>query len=465
MLFTEARFFAFFGVVFAVHWALSSNRARKLWLLGASYLFYAAWDWRFLSLILASTAVDYVAGRAMEGAGPAGRRASLTVAVAVNLAILGFFKYWGFFVDSAEGLLSALGFEIGPRTFSVVLPVGISFFTFQSMSYTIDVYRGRMSPVRRFSDFALFVGFFPQLVAGPIVRAASFLPQLEAPRRFASVDAQRCLALFLQGFVKKACVADQLSRAVDPVFADPAAYDATSRWLASLTYHVQIYCDFSGYTDMAIAAAGLLGYRLARNFDFPYLALSVRDFWRRWHVSLSTWFRDYLYLSLGGNRGGAWRTRRNLVLVFLLCGLWHGAAWTFVLWGAWHGALLLLERTRAGGLLDRLPALLRALYVQLAVVLAWVLFRSPDLATAGDFLRGMLGLGLGAEAAASALPWQWGLAVLGFALVHAASRRVRPLERVGALPAWAFAVGYGAAWALALPWVAVDRQPFIYFQF
>ena len=467
MLFVELRFFVFFAVVFAVAWALRSNRGRKHFLLLASYFFYAAWDWRFLSLIFVSTAVDFVAGRMLaRPEPPGGRRVWLWFSVGGNLTLLGFFKYYNFFVESGTELFDLIGLPFPARTLEIVLPVGISFFTFQSMSYTFDVYRRRLDPVSSFLDFGLFVAFFPQLVAGPIVRAATFLPQLTGRPRWADVEVRRNLTLFLVGFVKKACVADQLARAVDPVFANPAAYAAASKWIAVMLYHVQIYCDFSGYTDMAIATAGLLGYQLTRNFDFPYFAKSMREFWQRWHISLLSWFRDYVYLPM------ALRSRRHswamlcVVILMLLSGLWHGAAWNFVVWGLFHGLLLVAERTRFGAWLDARTDLLRFAYVQLAIFVNWVLFRSADVKSAFAYLRDLFGgfsPSVGVEAASVAAPWL--LAVAGFWLVHFANHRTRPLERVESVPPLLFGAAYGAVWAAALPWVATGHQPFIYFQF
>jgi alginate O-acetyltransferase complex protein AlgI len=283
------------------------------------------------------------------------------------------------------------------------------------------------------------------------------------------VAVRRHLWLFLVGFFKKACVADHLALAVDPVFASPAAYGAADHWLALALYHAQIYCDFSGYTDMAIASAGLLGYRLVPNFAFPYLADGIRDFWRRWHISLSSWFRDYLFVSLGGSRGGALRTARNLWTVFLLCGLWHGASWTFVLWGALHGVLSTLERGAFGRAVARLARPLRLVYLNLAVMLAWLPFRAGDLDVAAGFARGLLGLGSAPRLAdAAALDPAWWLALLALAAVHGAAWRTAQrggAERLEQTPFWAFAAAYGAAWALLLPFVATRHQPFIYFQF
>jgi len=472
MLFTEPLFLLFFPAVLAGAWWLSSHRHRKLWLLAASYLFYGAWDWRFLSLIAASTLVDYGVGRALERTERhRGRRALLVVSLVLNLGLLGVFKYYGFFVESAQGLLTALGMSVATRVPEIVLPVGISFYTFQTLSYTIDVYRGRLEPVRSLTDFALFVSFFPQLVAGPIVRASDFLPQLDRRPRWADVAVRRHLTLFLIGFVKKACLADNVAPVVDRVFADPGFWTSSAIWTAVLLYAVQIYCDFSGYTDMAIACAGLLGFRLERNFDFPYVARSVTDFWRRWHISLSGWLRDYLYIPLGGSRGGRLATYRNLMVTMLLGGLWHGAAWTFVLWGALHGVALVAHkewarRRTALGRWWAPPAAVRGAVswglTFFWVCLAWIFFRARSFADAWVLVRGFA-LFHGAGELAVDPAWLVFVAVLG--AVHWASSRGRLEVSLGRLPDWTFAGAYGAAVAVALLFVPLRSDPFIYFQF
>jgi alginate O-acetyltransferase complex protein AlgI len=464
MLFVELRFLLFFAVAFAVHWALPRQGARKLWLLACSYVFYGAWDWRFLGLIFATTTVDYVVALLMARPQPARqRRLWLVFSVAANLGSLGLFKYYDFFAVQAAELAALLGWRVSPLTLGLTLPVGVSFFTFQSLSYTIDVYRGKLRPARRFTDFALFVAFFPQLVAGPIVRAIDFLPQLDARRRLAEVAFRPYLVLFLVGYVKKACIADNLASLIDPVFAAPAAVDAASLWLAAFLYGVQIYCDFSGYSDMAIATAGLLGYHLMDNFRAPYLASSVTDFWRRWHISLSTWFRDYLYIPLGGNRRSAGRVYANLVIVFVLCGLWHGASWNFVLWGLAHGLFLVVERA-TGFARNRSWSVLGNAYVLIAVMSAWVFFRTTDLATAAAYYRGMLGLGAGAGAEVTIAQTWWLLLPLLWVLQARFEKR-RLDERTSWLPDPIFAIAYGAAFSLVLPFAAADYRPFVYFQF
>jgi len=469
MIFTEPRFLLFFVVVLAVHWTLRGPRARKAFLLLVSYAFYAAWDWRYLSLIVASTLADYVAARRIEAAprGTPRRRAWLLISLGVNLGLLGTFKYFNFFSESLEALLVSFGMDASLLRLDVVLPVGISFYTFQTLSYTLDVWFGRLRARRSLLDVALFVGFFPQLVAGPIVRAIDFLPQLDGPRRWAAVRVRPCLVLFLVGFVKKACISDNVAPLVDEVFSNPAAYTATSQALAVLLFAVQLYCDFSGYTDMATACARLLGYELCRNFDFPYFAGDINDFWRRWHISLSSWFRDYVYIPLGGSRGGRWRTWRNLFVTIFLTGFWHGAAWTFVLFGSYHAVLMILH----GEWSRRVPAshparrVLAALGVPLtfvAVAISMVLFRARSPGDAGVVLRGVL---LGDSDGAARLDPRWFVFFAAAAVVHALARRrvlARPIER---MPEWSFAMAYGAAAALVWPFVPSSHAPFIYFQF
>jgi len=465
VIFTQPVFLLFFVTVFAVFWLARGHRFKKLWLLAASYVFYGAWDWRFLSLMAVTTLIDYAAGLALGGErDPARRRAWLYASLAGNLGLLGFFKYFNFFVGSAAALL---GLPPDDRALAIVLPVGISFYTFQTMSYTIDVYREELAPVPSLVDFALFVSFFPQLVAGPIVRAADFLPQLVRPPRFAGVDLRGCLLLFLTGFVKKSCIADHLAAVVDPVFAAPGAFTAASVWIAVLFYAAQIYCDFSGYTDMAIACAGLLGYRLTPNFDSPYLAASVAEFWRRWHISLSTWLRDYLYRPLGGNRGGRLATHRNLLLTMVLGGLWHGAAWTFVAWGALHGIALSLHREWARRRVGRSrplpggrPAAVALTFLWVCV--CWIFFRAGSFADAAVLCRSFL---LFQSTGTRALDPALFLGFAALALLHAWSRHGAPERLLRAVPAWAFAPCYGAATALALAFVPLRTDPFIYFQF
>ena len=469
MIFTEFRYLAFFAVVFAVHWLLRPHRARKAWLLACSYFFYGAWDWRFCTLILVSTVVDYTAGRmlAREEA-PGRRKAWLSASLVTNLGLLGFFKYFNFFIHSGEGLFDLLGLEYPVRTFSIILPVGISFYTFQTLSYTIDIYRRNMEPVRSFLDFALFVGFFPQLVAGPIVRAIDFLPQLGVARRISRVDFRACLFLFLAGYVKKAVISDNLAPIVDDYFATPGLYDVRSAWIGAFYYFIQFYCDFSGYSDMAIASAALLGFRLSiRTSTSPYLARPTSgDFWRRWHISLSFWLRDYLYIPTGGNRGSKFFHYRNLMISFVLCGLWHGAGWNYVWFGVIHGVAVLTRiewnrvfgRTAPGRVTGWIGAPMTFSFIAGSLIVfrpngfketlialrAFFTFRSP-----GD------------ELLHSSFVYVFPLLVL----VHwvAYKRLLAPLW--DAVPRWACYLVIGAGFGLAFQFAAKDYQPFLYFQF
>ncbi|WP_404309876.1 MBOAT family O-acyltransferase [Neorhodopirellula lusitana] len=380
MNFAQAEFLVFLVVVLVMTWSLRSKRYRNTFLLVASYYFYAYWDYRFCGLLLISTAVDYwVAIAIYRTASVRVRRWCLLVSLLVNLGMLGFFKYFNFFVDSTRPLIESLGWD--PTTLDIVLPVGISFFTFQTLSYTIDVYRGKLKPTKSLLDFALYVAFFPQLVAGPIVRAANLLPQLDELPGFSSRRFYGGFQQLLRGAVKKVLIADRLGETVDVVFGGVELYSSVTVWIAVIAYAGQIYYDFSGYSDMAIGVAKMLGYRFPVNFRHPYLATSMSDFWRRWHITLSTWLRDYLYIPLGGSRGSSLATNRNLLITMALGGLWHGASLTFVLWGLWHGAALVIQRAvRWGGSIAMSGrSFVSWLVVMFIVLMGWVLFRSPNL--------------------------------------------------------------------------------------
>lgn len=399
MLFPTATFAIFFMVVLPVNWLLIRRRTRtqwKLFMLAASYYFYAYWDTKFALLLVASTLFNQLCGTAIHRtAGETARRLILTVAVIGNLGVLGYFKYYDFFVSSFQNMLDRVGIEISPEILSVTLPVGISFFTFQALSYVIDIYRRQLEPTSLI-NFAVYESFFPHVVAGPIVRAVEFIPQLKErhdPRR---IDASKAFFLIFLGLFKKVVLANFLAtEIVDRVFANPDRHSALASLAAIYGYAVQIYCDFSGYTDMAIGIALLLGFRFPQNFDGPYTAVSLQDFWRRWHMTLSRWLRDYLYIPLGGNRGSGGATYRNLMLTMLLGGLWHGAAWTFVIWGGLHGTFLSFEHWRHSVReRRRLPdppdtpwrrAGRRFVTFQL-VCLAWVFFRSESLDKAFELL-------------------------------------------------------------------------------
>ena len=476
MLFTELRFWAFFAVVGLLYVALP-HRAQNRMLLVASYAFYAAWDWRFLGLILLSTAVDYAVGLRMAAeADPHRRRRLLWVSLAVNLGMLAVFKYFGWFADSFRALAAGLGFEADPVVLAIVLPVGISFYTFQTLSYTIDIYRRDLEPTADFLNFALFVAFFPQLVAGPIERAKALLPNIESPRRLTWEALGRGTVLCLLGLIKKVVVADGLAPSVDAVYAspDPTRLDvAVATWL----FAIQIYCDFSGYTDIARGVAKMLGFRLMRNFAQPYFAADPQEFWRRWHISLSTWLRDYLYVSLGGNRGGRWRTYRNLMATMALGGLWHGAAWNFVAWGLYQGALLAGHRALTGahkrvgeGVRRPLGAWLGRIVAALVffqlVCYGWLLFRATSFGQIADFTGRLMGIVPSAAGLTMPEPPFAAMAGIGFLLAWDATvegtGNVRfyatwPLvARAGLYAAMVYLLAFGATTAPAA---------FIYFQF
>ena len=341
MLFNAPIFPLFFGVVYLLY-RLSNHRAQNLLLLVASYFFYAWWDWRFLSLILLSTVVDYQCAKRLGSRGPPQKR-WLWLSVGINLGILATFKYLGWFVSEFQNILAYWGLSTTPITLELLLPVGLSFYTFQSMAYTIDVYRKRLEPIHEPLDFALFVSFFPQLVAGPIERASRLLPQIQNPRRIRAAQASEGAWLVVWGFFKKLVVADNLAVIVAQVFEE-GPNSGAHVLIGMYAFTWQIYCDFSGYTDIARGLSKLMGFELSINFRLPFFAKSPREIWRRWHISLSQWLRDYLYIPLGGSQKGRIRNAFNLFLTMILGGLWHGANWTFMVWGAIHGGALAIQR-------------------------------------------------------------------------------------------------------------------------
>jgi alginate O-acetyltransferase complex protein AlgI len=387
VLFPTVTFAIFFSIVLPVSWLLMPRGTRwRIFMISASYFFYGYWNVRFVLLIVASTIWNQVWGTALHRLhNDRRRRVALTAAVAGNLGLLGYFKYAQFFEVSARNALNDIGIHVSPEILRVTLPVGISFFTFQAMSYIIDIYRRQIEPVN-FLDFAVYISFFPHVVAGPIVRASEFLPQLEEKRDPRRVDAGRAFFLIISGLFKKVVLANFLATTlVDRVFSLPELHNGKEILFAIYGYAVQIYCDFSGYTDIAIGLALLLGFRFPQNFNAPYTAESLQDFWRRWHMTLTRWLRDYLYIPLGGNRAGERATYRNLMITMLLGGLWHGAAWTFVAWGAIHGGALTLEQYRhnlreAKGLAPPPDTVWRRLGRRVAtfhvVCLGWVFFRA-----------------------------------------------------------------------------------------
>lgn len=383
--------------------AFGSNRGRHTVLLAASYFFYMSWNWQYAGLILTSTVIDYVIAIRLERSqADRTRRLLLGCSLLLNLGLLAFFKYHNFFVDSVGGLASVtnLPFDSTVWQHSFLLPVGISFYTFQTLSYSIDVYRRAIPAERSFVKFALFVSFFPQLVAGPIVRASDFLPQLQVRPAITNSDVLTGASLIFRGLIKKVLIADLLAGlGVDSVFANPSAYSSVTLLLALYGYAFQIYNDFSGYSDIAIGSARVLGYRLPDNFNRPYLARNVREFWTRWHISLSTWLRDYLYIPLGGNRGPRRRVYRNLLITMLLGGLWHGAAWHFVAWGGWHGILLILARgsSREHARANPVRAWFQRAGTFHLIVAGWLLFRVESLSHLTSYVSGLFALSGGLQ--------------------------------------------------------------------
>lgn len=460
MLFTQLEFPIFFAIVLIATWLTRNRASRNLVLLVASYYFYAYWDYRFCGLLVLSTVVDFFVAKAIQSsADDRTRRFLLWTSLCVNLGVLGFFKYFNFFIESARPLLESIGLSGG--TLSIILPVGISFYTFQTLSYTIDVYRGKLKATESLLDFALYVAFFPQLVAGPIVRARELLPQLAMVPRWSKRRCYGGAQQMLRGAVKKVLLADRLGEMVDVVFAGPELYSGVTVWIAVIAYAGQIYYDFSGYSDIAIGAAKMLGYRFPANFRHPYLATSIADFWHRWHITLSRWLRDYLYISLGGNRGTSVATYRNLLITMTLGGLWHGAAWTFVLWGIWHGAVLAFERYFRIVVKLRPWFLVRWGTTMLIVLVGWVLFRSSDLRTTQVVLAKMLTF-------CSGIHWYPPLALGAIAcllLEHAAWKtRLRRAMRLPALAWYSPIATTVMLWALIL-YAPRGFRPFVYFQF
>jgi len=470
MLFNTWTFLCFAVVVFTIYYQLKLRGQNRL-LLVASYVFYGAWDYRFLSLILLSTVVDYFVGARLHAATEVRiRKRLLLVSCAANLGILGIFKYAGFFADGLQSLFAVFGVEATPFTLEIVLPVGISFYTFQTMSYTIDIYRRKLEPVPGFLDFALFVSYFPQLVAGPIERARHLLPQLTQARTISRTQITEGLWLIGWGLFKKAIIADNIAARVDEVFRVGNDFSSGSACLFAIYgFSIQIYCDFSGYSDIARGLGKLMGIELMRNFQLPYVATNPQEFWRRWHISLSTWLRDYLYVPLGGSRGSRFMTYRNLMLTMILGGLWHGAAWTYVLWGFYQGLLLITHRwvvvdhdwLRLPGRIGQAISWFCMFHL---TCLGWLIFRSKSMDQIWNFLR-RIGTDLTIDLHEVHIIYP--VLVFGGILVvvdawirNADDPRTRPGWNQGLGPA----VAAGLA-LLALIFWPIQVKQFIYFQF
>ena len=484
MLFNSPVFlYAFLPVAYFVFWSLNTHQQRYVWLTITGYVFYGFWDYRFCALMAFSTLVSYLAGLGMlrwEGR-PRHRRLCLIVPVATDLALLAFFKYSGLFLDTARALSQRFGLSLSVPVFHVILPIGISFYTFEALSYTIDVYRGVIPATRSLRDYTMFVSFFPELVAGPIVRASIFMPQMNRSLSGSWRRIRGAVPIVLLGFTKKLLVADRLAVFVDPVFASPELYSRGTLATAVVAYAIQIYCDFSGYTDIAIGVARMVGFDLPENFDMPYLSTSITEFWRRWHMTLSAWLRDYLYIPLGGNRKGPGRTYVNLILTMLLGGLWHGASWTFVLWGLYHGTGLAAHKRwrewRGVAKAESVGAVAGWAATFAFVCGGWILFRAANLPIAATVFARLLGPATGG------IHWFfppfWVLLPLVVA-AHAVGRATRESSTPGdgahvgrhgyllrLMPSGAGATAFLlTAWAVLLYlFVPLQRSPFIYFQF
>ena len=459
MLFHTWTFALFFLVVYGVYLAVRNTRLKLPWLLAASYCFYGWWNPLYLILILWATGADYLAVAAMARR-PRWKKLWLALAVVNDLGLLGFFKYGRFVAESINAALAWLGVGYSIPPPDVLLPVGISFFVFQSLSYSIDFYRGQVEREPSFIRYATFVSLFPQLVAGPIERARNLLPQLREKPRITGRDVADGLSLFVVGLFKKVALADYLGLYVDKVYGAPARFGAPALLLATFCFAWQIYFDFSGYTDMARGVGRMLGIRLMLNFNNPYLATGLGDFWRRWHISLSTWFRDYVYIPLGGNRRGAFRTYVNMCITMLVSGLWHGASWTFVAWGALHalGRVLTRRLETTAFYRERVPTVVKRLWVFGFVMLAWVFFRAESFGDAWLILGRIAAFAVG-DPACPVLALGLIAAVWAYQLAH--ESRLRPLlalapVRIGLVVAMmVYLAVFGSS----------GTQPFIYFQF
>jgi alginate O-acetyltransferase complex protein AlgI len=447
--------FAFLPVVFTLFWLSATKQRRYVLMTVAGYVFYGYWDWRFCFLLLFSSLVSYFAALLIEGSRRVrGRRTWMALSVGADLTLLGFFKYYNFFASSAHAVVPA----IAPPLLHIVLPVGISFYTFHTISYIVDVADGRIRAARSLFEYLTYVSLFSQLVAGPIVRFREIEGDLEQIDGRPRADFMaRGLGFFVIGLIKKAVVADSIAGYLDPVLASYATLSTAGAWLAAAGYTFQIYYDFSGYSDMAVGLGYLFGLRIPQNFNAPYRAVGPRDFWRRWHMSLSSWLRDYLYIRLGGNRLGGPRMKVNLLVTMLLGGLWHGANWTFVVWGAYHGMLLIVERT-CDPWLGRVPEALRRAGTFVLIVFSWVLFRSDSLGMAWQWMARMVGIGAGTQGVPFPL-----VALVALSMVAVNTLPESWDVRFGTRYRWAAV--YALGFFFAYLFVNGRNSPFLYYQF
>lgn len=473
MLFCSQNFLLFFLAVFAIYWSLPWPRARIGLLLVSSFAFYATWNKWLAAILCVSTIADYLIALYMDGAAaPRRRKALLVFSVGMNLGLLGYFKYANFFLRSLEDALHAAGASASLPVLSVILPIGISFYTFEAISYTVDVYRGKIHAERNLGHFMLFILFFPHLIAGPIVRAADFLPQVRRRKRWQWSRINVGLQFFLMGMIKKVVIADRLAVLVDPVFKDQALYGTGTLWLTMLAFAIQVYCDFSGYSDMAVGCAHLLGYRLCQNFNMPYLAVNLADFWRRWHMSLGSWLRDYVFIPLGGSRGTIATTARNLIIAMTLCGLWHGANWPFVVFGLLQGVMLVIHVAFRNYCESR-PTLTSVLQTPLGTVarvgltllcfgVTLMIWRAPTLADGFEIVWALVVPRADLVPVALASVWVCALFV---AVCHALAWRDLWKRLVESLPTPAYGFGHAMTFTAALLLISGHGRAFVYFQF
>lgn len=474
MIFTSFEYVIFFLLVLGIRSLLRNFSAEKWFLLVASYIFYMSWSIYCALLILATSLVDYFVGVGLGRiSNQRGRKLLLIVSIVANLGVLAFFKYTNFFLGNLGEAGWLFGVQLPRLHYDIILPAGISFFTFQSMTYTIETYRRNIEPCHRIRDFLLFVAFFPQLLAGPINRAADLLPQFAKRVRASAFDFEVGLSQFALGAVKKLVISDQIAPHVDMVFAAPGNYDGFTLLQGAIGYAIQIYCDFSGYSDMAIGSARMLGFRFMENFQMPYSSTSITEFWRRWHISLSSWFRDYLYIPLGGNRGGSVRTYFNLMTTMLLCGLWHGASWNFVFWGGMHGGALAIHRIWKGwGIFKGMrpnaifqfgwTTISRCLTLGLVLV-GWIFFRATSWDDAWTCLNRIVAWQHQGIRFVSPIIFP---AAVGVLLVHILVRKDQNWAAdVPTRSFWVRTLSYSCIGILLACFAATDGAPFIYFQF
>ncbi len=482
MLFNSIDFAIFLPIVFILYWFVTNKnlKLQNFLIVVASYVFYGWWDWRFLSLILFSSLIDYFVGLGLlKQENPTKRKMLLWTSIIINLGFLGFFKYYNFFLDNFIAAFSFFGAEIQANSLNIILPVGISFYTFQTMSYSIDVYNRKLEPTKDFIAFSAFVSFFPQLVAGPIERATHLLPQFYKKRTFDYSKAVDGMRQILWGLFKKIVIADNCAEYANLIFNNSADYSGSTLVLGALFFTFQIYGDFSGYSDIAIGTSRLFGFDLMRNFNFPYFSRDIAEFWRRWHISLSTWFRDYLYIPLGGSRGGTWMKVRNTFIIFIVSGFWHGANWTFIIWGALNAIYFLpllltnsnrhnLEIVAQGKLLPSVKEFLFMLLTFGLTVFAWIFFRAENVGHAISYISEILSPSLFSiprfEGMAKAIKITILVAI--FLLVEWNGRQGQyAISQLGIK--WKRPVRYAMYYAIifAIFWFGGEEQQFIYFQF